>query len=383
MALVTQPMKSRTSGRALSSHRRGSSIRVADNNHCSHVDGREYGSCRLEPQSFPLSTLNALGMGTIMLGILAVPNLSHLAAASLAFVLMSVVLIGTVGSRMRIRQPLEYQQKITLAVPVVDAGFMSLAVLLMPAHGAGQQLAATLQAWGIPGHDPSAAMSGSVMMWFVLLTWATCAGILIVPVVRRSPPEDGFQIVCSGCMIAAMPAMGRVAGPISFVAISTANRSRTSSTDGTCRDATVANKVARRRSGIRRNVVASADRPCLARSTMDAPTAVPSPTLPSAFTISGPDARTGALRNSSSLETRPSRTLPTRASRREANPEDIRSDSSENNLSFASARDSATSLVTRLTPGRSTFSRRNHATAWSNTAGERSVRVACAPRGSP
>ena len=156
---------------------------------------------------FPLSTLNALGMGTIMLGILAVPNLSHLAAASLAFVLMSVVLIGTVGSRMRIRQPLEYQQRITLAVPVVDTGFMSLAVLLMPAHGAGQQLAATLQAGGIPGHDPSAAMSGSVMMWFVLLTWATCAGVLIVPVVRRSSSEGVFQIVCSGCMIAAMAAM--------------------------------------------------------------------------------------------------------------------------------------------------------------------------------
>ena len=63
MALVTQPMKSRTSGRALSSHRRGSRIRVADNNHCSHVDGREHGSCGLEPQSFPPQHAQRVGDG--------------------------------------------------------------------------------------------------------------------------------------------------------------------------------------------------------------------------------------------------------------------------------------------------------------------------------
>lgn len=155
----------------------------------------------------PLRTLGALGMGAIMLGVLVVPEFSHFAAASLTVVLMLLVLVGVVGIRMKMRQPLKYRQKTAVAVTVVDIGFMSSAVLLMPAHGTVQQLASTPQIGGIGGHGSHMAMAGGLMFWLVLLAWASCAAVLIVPAIRRRSPEGVFHTVCSGSMIAAMAAM--------------------------------------------------------------------------------------------------------------------------------------------------------------------------------
>lgn len=156
---------------------------------------------------FPLHTLSALGMGAIMFGVLFIPDFSHLVASSLTVVLMLLVLAGIVGIRTRIRQPLDYGLRTTMAIPVVDTGFMSAAVLLMPVHGIVQQLASAPQAAGILGHGSPVAMSGGVMTWFVLLAWASCAAVLIVPAIRHSSRGGFSHIVCSGGMIAAMAAM--------------------------------------------------------------------------------------------------------------------------------------------------------------------------------
>lgn len=155
---------------------------------------------------FPLHTLSALGMGAIMFGVLFLPDFSHLVAASLTVVLMLLVLAGILGIRTRIRQPLDYSLRTTMAIPVVDTGFMSAAVLLMPVHGI-VQFASTPQADGILGHGSPVAMSGGVMTWFVLLAWASCAAVLIVPAIRRNAQGGYLHIVCSGGMIAAMATM--------------------------------------------------------------------------------------------------------------------------------------------------------------------------------
>ena len=155
---------------------------------------------------YPLLTLHALGMGAIMLSVLTVPNFPHFTAASLGFGLMFVVIVAAVWMRIRRSAPLGQRHKSAVAVALFDVGFMSVATILMPAHGSAWTLAAhPLGAVG--GDGAHAIVSGGPMVWLVLITWGLCAAVLTVPAIRRRSHEDMLHLVCSVCMIAAMAAM--------------------------------------------------------------------------------------------------------------------------------------------------------------------------------
>lgn len=169
------------------------------------------------PRRSPLHTIHltrtvgTVGVGAIMLGAMSVPGWSRLAVAALTAGLLLLVLAGTLALRLRRGQPLESGQRTVAALTVVDLGFMAAAVLLLPIHGSGhgavdraaQQL--TSAASGI--HAGSHSLAGGVMIWLVLLAWASCAAVLIAPMIRWRPREGVVDVVCSGSMIAAMAAM--------------------------------------------------------------------------------------------------------------------------------------------------------------------------------
>lgn len=155
----------------------------------------------------PLRTIGALGMGAIMLGVLVLPSFSHVAAAALTVVLLLVVLGGGTGIRLATRQPLAFGQRTAVAVTIVDIGFMAAAVLLMPAHAAVRRLAPTPPPGGIHGFGTHPALAGGLTTWLVLLVWASCAAVLIVPALLRRSPGGALHVLCSGSMIAAMAAM--------------------------------------------------------------------------------------------------------------------------------------------------------------------------------
>jgi hypothetical protein len=153
----------------------------------------------------PLRVLTTLGMGAIMLAVLATPDFSHFAAACLTAVLALPLLVAAVGSRVGTRQAPDHPRRTALAVSVVDIVFMSVAVLVMPTHGTVRQSGFPSLMSGI--HGASMAMAGGMAVGIVLLTWASCAAVLVVPGLVRHPPDGLVHIVCSGCMIAAMGAM--------------------------------------------------------------------------------------------------------------------------------------------------------------------------------
>ena len=156
---------------------------------------------------YPLLALHALGMGAIMLSVLTVPEFSHFTAASLGFGLMLMVVVAAIWMRIRRSAPLGRRHKSAVAVALFDVGFMSVATILMPAHGRVWSLAAAHPLGGVEDSGMHAIVSGGPMLWLVLVTWGLCAAVLTVPAIRRRSHEDMLHLVCSVCMIAAMAAM--------------------------------------------------------------------------------------------------------------------------------------------------------------------------------
>jgi hypothetical protein len=155
---------------------------------------------------YPLLIFHALGMGAIMLSVLAVPDFPHVVAASLSVALMLVLAAGVLGARIRRSAPAGRGHRSAVAVALFDVGFMSVATILMPVHSgvfAAVEFGSSVDAVGA-----HALMGGGgAMMWLVLMTWAGCAAVLTVPAIRRRSPEAALHLVCSACMIAAMAAM--------------------------------------------------------------------------------------------------------------------------------------------------------------------------------
>jgi hypothetical protein len=153
----------------------------------------------------PVHAVAALGMGTIMLALLVAPGFSSIAASCLGMVLLLVVLARVVGVRVASRHPLDTGQRTAAAVSVVDIGFMSVAVLLMPAHAIVRGAALVSP---MAGHGSGApALTAGLMVWIVLLSWSLCVGLIIGPALRNHAPAAPFHLVCSASMIAAMAAM--------------------------------------------------------------------------------------------------------------------------------------------------------------------------------
>jgi hypothetical protein len=159
----------------------------------------------------PIHSAAALAMGAIIFGLLVDPGFSTIAASCLGIALMLVVLTSVVCLQLATRHRLDRAQRTAAAVSVVDIGFMSVAVLLMPAHEAprgGRQVSP------MAGHASFAdgAMTAGAMVWLVLLGWTICAAILLVPALRERSPAGPFHLVCSVSMIVTMAAMTAVAG---------------------------------------------------------------------------------------------------------------------------------------------------------------------------
>lgn len=158
------------------------------------------------PQRAPLLTAGVTGMAAIMIGVMVLPGFSGLAGASLTILLALLVLAGAVLGRVMTRRPVEPWHKVATATTVVDLVFMSITMLLMPEHGAGQHLAAAAPVGGgVESH--AAAASGSLMVWLTILAWALCSAVLTVPKQPSHTTGRAFHIVCSCSMIAAMAAM--------------------------------------------------------------------------------------------------------------------------------------------------------------------------------
>lgn len=163
----------------------------------------------------PIGTLGRagmLGMGAIMLGALVIPDLSHIAAASLTGAVLLLMLVGVLAVRISRQRPLGHAQRTAVAVTVVDLAFMAAAVLLMPGHAAAAQLTSAQPAsaaqlgWAHSGSSHLVLADG-MMFWLLLGVWAFCTVVLSLPPILRRSPDGVFPLVCSGCMITAMAAM--------------------------------------------------------------------------------------------------------------------------------------------------------------------------------
>jgi hypothetical protein len=151
----------------------------------------------------PLLVCGITGMGAVMIGAMIVPGFSHLAGASVTIALALVVSAGAgaAGARGSARRT-------ATAVTVVDLVFMSIAMLLVPAHVAVPQFVAPI-AGDLGSHAP---VAGGLMVWLTLAAWAVSALVLILPALRERAPEGSYHVVCSASMIAAMIAMASASG---------------------------------------------------------------------------------------------------------------------------------------------------------------------------
>ncbi|HUG50462.1 MAG TPA: hypothetical protein VLZ78_05640 [Terrimesophilobacter sp.] len=148
----------------------------------------------------PLLVCGVTGMGAVMIGAMLVPGFSHLAGASATIALALVVSAGAAaGARGRARR------SNATAVTVVDLVFMSIAMLLVPAHTTLPRFVTPIDAAADLGsHGP---VAGGLMVWLTLAAWALSAVVLILPALRERAPEGSYHIACSASMIAAMIAM--------------------------------------------------------------------------------------------------------------------------------------------------------------------------------
>ena len=162
--------------------------------------GRQRSVDRLRSAT-PLALIAPIGAGALMTCSIVVPGFSSLAAAALA-----VVLLGVVGAVAIMRGR---GNRALVGLAIVDLGFMAGLMILMPVHG--ESAAAgynTGSVTGLASHPLAhAAPSGGLMIWLVLLVWAFCAAVLVVPGLRNRRRDSLYQSVCSGCMIAAMATM--------------------------------------------------------------------------------------------------------------------------------------------------------------------------------
>jgi hypothetical protein len=149
----------------------------------------------------PLLVCGVTGMGAVMIGAMLVPGFSHLAGASATIALALVVSAGAVAAGARGRA----RRSNATAVTVVDLVFMSIAMLLVPAHATLPRFVTPIDAAADLGsHGP---VAGGLMVWLTLAAWALSAVVLILPALRERAPEGSYHIVCSASMIAAMIAM--------------------------------------------------------------------------------------------------------------------------------------------------------------------------------
>lgn len=155
----------------------------------------------------PVLALTSMGSGTIMLAVLMVPGLSNFTAAALTLALLVPVLGAWLLTKMRPKRPPADRHRIAFVLPVVDIGFMALALLLMPAHGSAQSPAAAATVGAGHSHGSHMTMGPEIMGVVALIGWTMCALILAAPAMRRRSFETLPHAVCSACMILAMTVM--------------------------------------------------------------------------------------------------------------------------------------------------------------------------------
>ncbi|WP_394768047.1 hypothetical protein [Lacisediminihabitans sp.] len=153
----------------------------------------------------PLHALTAVGMGAVMVAVLAAPAFSRLAASTITIALLLPLGAAALALRARSGRHPSLGLRTAVAVSIVDIGFMATAVLVMPLHLAVGPVSAIGLTGTMIGHG--AAAPGWWVVWLVLLTWAGCAAALLHPAVRGRAPGWLLDVVCSGSMIAAMAAM--------------------------------------------------------------------------------------------------------------------------------------------------------------------------------
>jgi hypothetical protein len=164
----------------------------------------------------------ALVSGAIMIAFFAGPLVSQRAAAALLLALMLAGVLQVLVRRLRTGDQLDQKLRVAVAIPLVDAGFMALAMAMMPAmslshvsNGAGlstvsevtslsnNHSVATLNAV----HGMSMTEPAGALIWVILLGWAATATILIVPRLLDRSGDGIRHAVCTGGMIAAMGVM--------------------------------------------------------------------------------------------------------------------------------------------------------------------------------
>lgn len=153
----------------------------------------------------PLHSLTDIGMGAVMIVVLAAPAFSRLAASSITVALLVPLAAAALALRARSGHRLGPTLRTAFAVSILDIGFMAAAVLVMPSHLSVRSPSALGLTVAMSGHGP--ATSGWWVVWLVLVIWAGCAAVLLLPAVRARAPGWSLDLACSGSMIAAMAAM--------------------------------------------------------------------------------------------------------------------------------------------------------------------------------
>lgn len=153
----------------------------------------------------PLLSFTAGSLGIIMLAVLMVPGFSNYTASALTAAFLAPLLGQRLLAKIRASDQLTGQHKAPFLLAIVDTGFMALALLLMPGHGAEPMQASV--AGSVHTHGSSMASGAGMMGAAVLIGWAVCTMILAVPELRGRSYRSLGHVICSVCMTLAMGVM--------------------------------------------------------------------------------------------------------------------------------------------------------------------------------
>lgn len=151
-----------------------------------------------------LTALVATGVGTVMLGMLIIPDITGAAAAGLSLVLLLPFVVRlSVPQLRRTIGPRGSRSRLSMAMTAADIEFMAIGMLLMPTHRPVEPVRAdpiTPSMSGMAGMAPAATEVAAA----VIIMWALCVTALAVPLIRGAPRHGTQHAICSGTMILAM-----------------------------------------------------------------------------------------------------------------------------------------------------------------------------------
>ncbi|WP_188679343.1 hypothetical protein [Subtercola lobariae] len=145
--------------------------------------------------------------GAVMLAVLTLPSFPASVGCGALLAVISVSMITLVVARIRSNRASNARQKSVTILVLVDVWFMALALLLMPAHRMDTPATTASSPAASSLHMPHEMLASNIIGTLVLVDWALCAAVLIVPAIHKKRAHTIPHATCTLCMILAMTVM--------------------------------------------------------------------------------------------------------------------------------------------------------------------------------